>query len=189
MAARRAQDRPSVEIRRSRRRRRTVSAYRNGDTVVVLMPAGLSAAAEQRHVDDLLAKMQRRERRVQASDVDLAARAERLRATLLPEVPAAGSVRFVDNQQQRWGSCTEVDRSIRVSSRLRQLPRWVLDYVLVHELVHLVESAHGERFHQLVARYPEAARAQGFLHGYELGRSDREPGDAPDVPPVGDPVD
>jgi len=180
-----------VEIRRSRRRRRTVSAYRNGDTVVVLMPAGLSAAAEQRHVDELLTKMQRRERRAQVSDVELADRAERLRATLLPEVPVAGSVRFVDNQQQRWGSCTEIDRSIRVSSRLRPLPRWVLDYVLVHELAHLVEGAHGERFHQLVARYSDAARAQGFLHGYELGRAERRSGDADpaDVPPTGDPVD
>ena len=78
------------------------------------------------------------------------------------------SVRWVDNQHRRWGSCTPADRSIRLSSRLRSMPEYVVDYVLVHELVHLLEPNHDERFWAWVARYPRAERARGFLEGVEL---------------------
>jgi hypothetical protein len=82
----------------------------------------------------------------------------------------------VDNQHRRWGSCTPADRSIRLSSRLRSMPEYVVDYVLVHELAHLIEPSHDPRFWALVARYPRAERARGFLEGVELAR--HEPGDA-----------
>jgi predicted metal-dependent hydrolase len=176
---------PRVQIRRSRRRRRTVSAYRDGDTVVVLMPAGLSAAAEQRHVDDLLARLERRQSRRHPSDEALAERASRLRSRYLPEAPLPASVRYVDNQQQRWGSCTPADRTIRITSRLAQLPTWVLDYVLVHELAHLLESGHGPTFRALVSRYPDHDRAVGYLQGYTAGQAeprDRS-ADGPDAQP------
>jgi hypothetical protein len=73
-------------------------------------------------------------------------------------------------QQRRWGSCTSSDGSIRLSNRLASYPSWVLDYVLVHELAHLVHADHGPAFQALVARYPLAERATGFLiaKGYDL---------------------
>jgi hypothetical protein len=85
----------------------------------------------------------------------------------------------VDNQNRRWGSCTPADGTIRLSSRLRAMPEYVVDYVLVHELAHLVEPSHDARFWSLVARYPRAERARGFLEGVELGS-------ARDTPPTGD---
>ena len=39
------------------------------------------------------------------------------------------------------------------------MPSWVVDYVLVHELAHLLASGHGPQFQALVARYPHAERA------------------------------
>lgn len=162
-------DEPVVEIRRSTRRRRTVSAYRRGDTVVVLMPAGLSAAQERKHVDTLLARLANSRGRNRRTDTALAERAETLRRRYLPEAPAPSSIRFVDNQMRRWGSCTVLDRSIRLTSRLVAMPGWVLDYVIVHELAHLVETDHNARFDDLVARYPSSERAIGFLDGYDVG--------------------
>ncbi len=75
------------------------------------------------------------------------------------------TVRWVDNQNSRWGSCTPADRSIRLSRRLQGMPAWVIDYVLVHELAHLIEIGHTPTFWALVDRYPKAERAKGFLEG------------------------
>jgi hypothetical protein len=79
-------------------------------------------------------------------------------------------VRWVGNQRQRWGSCTVDDRAIRISDRLQGMPGYVLDYVLVHELAHLIEADHGPRFQALVAQYPHADRARGYLEGWSHAR-------------------
>ena len=70
------------------------------------------------------------------------------------------------------GSCSFEVGEIRISSRLARVPDWVLDYVLLHELTHLVESGHGPEFHRLMARYPRAERAEGFLDAMALGCAD-----------------
>ncbi|MGH8889748.1 MAG: M48 metallopeptidase family protein, partial [Acidothermaceae bacterium] len=82
------------------------------------------------------------------------------------------SVRWVANQNSRWGSCTPADRTIRLSERLRVMPSWVIDYVLVHELAHLIEIGHGPRFQELVDRYPKAERARGYLLGVSAAAGD-----------------
>ena len=161
-----------VEVRRSSRRRRTVTAYRESGRTVVLIPAAFSRAEEQRWVAQMVAKLQTREERRRRSlggDDELMARARALSAAHLDGVPQPASVRWVENQNRRWGSCTPADRTIRLSSRLRAMPEYVVDYVLVHELAHLVEPSHDAHFWSLVARYPRAERARGFLEGVELG--------------------
>ena len=163
---------PVVEVRRSRRRRRTVTAYREGQTVVVLVPASMTKAEEQRHVEALVARLLAREARTQAptGDEGLVDRARDLgRHYLAPQLgsaPVPSRVTWVGNQRRRWGSCTPADGTIRLSDRLRPMPGWVRDYVLLHELVHLVEANHTPRFHALVAAYPDADRARGYLEGY-----------------------
>jgi hypothetical protein len=162
-------------VRRSARRRRTVTAYRESGRTVVLIPAAFTPAEERRWVAQMVAKLQTREERRRRSlggDEQLMARARELAAAHLDGVPQPTSVRWVDNQQRRWGSCTPGDGSIRLSSRLRGMPEYVVDYVLVHELAHLIEPSHDQRFWALVGRYPRAERAQGFLEGVELTRAD-----------------
>ena len=161
--------RPRVEVRRSARRRRTVSAYRDGDgTLVVLLPARMSRAEEQQWVEVMLARVERSERRRRPSDVDLEKRARQLSDRYLEGLARPQAVRWVTNQGQRWGSCTPADRSIRLSARLQGMPGWVVDYVLLHELAHLLESGHTPTFWRLVERYPKAERARGFLEGVAL---------------------
>jgi predicted metal-dependent hydrolase len=155
-----------VEVRRSRRRRRTVSAYRDGDKIVVLIPATMSRAQEAEWVDTMVAKIQRREKRTQRSDDQLMRRARELSDLYLGGIAQPESVRWVDNQKSRWGSCTPGDRSIRLSTRLQGMPAWVVDYVLVHELAHLIEHGHDAKFWAWVDRYPKAERAKGFLLGW-----------------------
>lgn len=158
-----------VEVRRSARRRRTVTAYRQDGRTVVLIPASFTRSEERSWVDRMVAKLETREnrgRRSLGNDDELMTRARALSRAHLGGVQPT-SVRWVDNQHRRWGSCTPADGSIRLSSRLRGMPDYVVDYVLVHELAHLLEPAHDAAFWALVGRYPRAERALGYLEGVE----------------------
>jgi predicted metal-dependent hydrolase len=157
-----------VDVRRSTRRQRTVSAYRDGDTVVVLLPARMTKADERHWVAEMLRRLERseaRRRTPRSSDDDLMRRATELSAQYLQARAVPTSVRWVPPMRTRWGSATPADRTIRLSERLRETPAWVIDYVLVHELAHLIEPGHTPRFWELVGRYPRTERAIGFLHG------------------------
>jgi predicted metal-dependent hydrolase len=159
---------PVVEVRRSQRRRRTVSAYRDGERVVVLIPDQFSRAEENEWVDRMLARLAAREQRVRRTDAALLARARRLINRYLADYGGMAtpvSVRWVDNQNGRWGSCTPADRTIRISDRIQDMPDWVIDYVLLHELAHLVVPSHNDGFWELVGRYPKSERARGYLEG------------------------
>ncbi len=156
---------PVVEVRRSRKRRRTVAAYREDDKVVVLLPARFTRAEEKEWVATMLARLERSERRRRPSDVGLERRAAELGERYLDGRAVPDTVRWVANQRSRWGSCTPSDKAIRLSTRLQGMPAWVIDYVLVHELAHLIEARHTAEFWEWVDRYPKAERARGFLEG------------------------
>jgi predicted metal-dependent hydrolase len=174
----RPSDSPDVEVRRSRRRRRTVSAYRDGDRIVVMIPATMTRAQEAEWVETMVARLERSERRKQLTDDDLMRRATRLSDRHLGGMAVPESVRWVDNQSSRWGSCTPGDRTIRLSTRLQGMPVWVVDYVLVHELAHLLEPGHDEKFWSWVDRYPQAEKAKGYLLGWSAAaRLDPPPGE------------
>jgi predicted metal-dependent hydrolase len=162
---------PVVEVRRSRKRRRTVAAYREDDKVVVLVPARFTRAEEQEWVATMLARLERSEKRRRPSDAGLERRAAELSAKYLDGLAEPLQVRWVANQNSRWGSCTPSDRSIRLSMRLQGMPAWVIDYVLVHELAHLIEAGHTPTFWAWVDRYPKAERAKGFLEGVAAASS------------------
>lgn len=147
-----------VEVVRSARRRKTVQAREVDGVLRVTIPATMTAADEAHWV----AEMQRRvSRRRTAGTVDLDARARDLAAR--HDLPRPGAIRWVTNQGQRWGSCTPRDRTVRLSDRMAGFPRWVIDYVVVHELAHLVHADHSPAFWALVARYPLTERARGYL--------------------------
>jgi predicted metal-dependent hydrolase len=167
---------PRVEVRRSSRRTRTVTAYRERDTIVVLIPQRMSKADEHTYVRDMVQKLLAREERASAprGDEELVARAHHLAATYLApavdDMPEPAGVFWVTNQQQRWGSCTPNTGLIRLSHRLQSMPVWVVDYVLLHELAHLIEPSHSARFWDLVGRYPTAEKAKGYLEGFVAGQ-------------------
>ena len=173
-----------VEVRRSARRRRTVSAYRDGTRIVVLMPARFTRAEEQKWVREMVGRITSREqianvRGPRRNDATLAARARELVDLYLDSRAYPVSVRWVDTMTTRWASCTVEDATIRISSRLRVMPSWVLDYVLVHELAHLRVPGHGPKFWALVERYPKTERARGYLDGVSAAAAlQLEPGTA-----------
>lgn len=158
-------DTQHVEIRRSARRRRTVSAYRDGDRTIVLVPARMSRAEQERWATQMVAQLAAREARTRPSDEALVQRAEQLSRRYLGGRARPVSVRWSAHQNSRWGSCTVDDATIRLSTRLQGLPEWVIDYVLLHELAHLLVPGHGAEFWALLEGYPRTQRAWGYLEG------------------------
>lgn len=60
---------------------------------------------------------------------------------------------YVQRMRTRWGSCNPTARTIRLNTELAKKPRECLEYVVVHELVHLLEPTHNARFVALMDRY------------------------------------
>jgi len=160
-----AVENPRVEVRRSSRRKRTVSAYRDGDTIVVMIPARMTRAEEREWVDTMVGRVTKAENRRRPTDEALARRARLLSERFLDGLARPVSVRWVTNQNARWGSCTPADGTIRLSDRLQGMPPYVIDYVLLHELAHLLVHGHDGDFWQWVNRYDMTERARGFLEG------------------------
>jgi hypothetical protein len=161
-----------VELVAGTRRRRHVEGVLVGDVLRVAYPPRMSRVEAERIAAELRVRM---ERRVASDRLDLAARARALARR--HELPLPTRVEWSDRQQARWGSCDPGDGVIRVSRRLAAYPVWVLDYVLVHELAHLAVPDHGPHFQALVARYPKAERAVGFLIAKDLAPDDDTPDD------------
>jgi predicted metal-dependent hydrolase len=135
------------------------------------VPQRFSRAEEAKWVADMVAAVQAREARARrrgprADDTALQRRAGQLAASYLPAAVLPVTIRWVSTMRSRWASCTPVDRHIRLSTRLREMPTWVLDYVIVHELAHVLVAGHGSDFWALVSRYPATERARGYLEGH-----------------------
>lgn len=142
-----------------------MTAYREGDRTIVAIPARFTRAQEREWVQRMLRRLGDQERRRRPSDEQLSLRAAELSARYLGGKAAPTSVAWSTNQGRRWGSCTPSDGTIRISDRVQGMPRWVLDYVLLHELTHLLHAGHGPEFWSAVSAYPRADRARGFLDG------------------------
>jgi len=158
-------DKDAIEVRRSRRRRRTVSAYREGGRTIVLIPARFSADEERTWVDAMMRKLAAGDKRRRPSDQQLLERAADLSRRYLDGRAKPLSIAWVTNQNSRWGSCTPSEGTIRISARVKGMPAWVLDYVILHELTHLLQPGHGLEFWTLLESYPRTERARGYLEG------------------------
>jgi predicted metal-dependent hydrolase len=146
-----------VEIVRSARRRRTVGAQVKGGVLVVTVPSWMSRRDAEQHAE---AFRRRFGKRLAANEVDLPRRAAEL--AVAHDLPQPTRIAWRE-MSSRWGSCTPATGEIRIATAVGGFPPWVLDYVIVHELAHLLEANHSARFWKLVGRYPRAERARGYL--------------------------
>lgn len=161
-----------VEIRRSNRRKKSVTAFREHGKTVVVIPARLPAREIDDFVKELVGKLDARDAKT-SSLAALEKRAAHLVKTYLDHdviglhrVPV--SIKWVTNQNSRWGSCTPDDGNIRLSHRLREMPNYVIECVLLHELIHLIVNDHSAAFYEYMNRYPHYEKAEAYLDGYAL---------------------
>ncbi|WP_291473100.1 SprT-like domain-containing protein [Corynebacterium sp.] len=159
---------PDVEIRLSAKRRRTIAARMEAGKVVVLAPLSMSAKELRSSATELVEKVKRRHTGAsQTGESDaLMRRARTLNQKYLENRAEFTSVKWVTNMSRRWGSCSVDSGRIRISSRLKDVPEYVLDSVLIHEMVHTWIPDHGPEFKEWAAKAPYADRATGYLEAY-----------------------
>lgn len=152
-----------VEVRRSERRRKTISAQIVGDALIVSVPANLSRAEEHEWVARMAARLSERKRTDRLNGDDALARRAALLADRYMDGVRPREITWIKTQKTRWGYCIPADGTIRIASPLADYPEWVRDYVIVHELAHLRVPDHSDAFWNLTNRYPLTERARGYL--------------------------
>lgn len=159
-----------IEVRRSAKRRRTVNAAFRDGKAVISIPGHFTTAQESEWVQRMVARLEQRTAQTQRPDPknregELAQRAAELSRRYLGGAARPVSVRWVSNQNSRWGSATPARGTIRLSDKLQGMPGWVVDYVLLHELAHLIEASHSPAFWRLLEPYPHTETAKAYLQG------------------------
>ncbi len=161
---------PPVVVLRSARRKRTVSADIRDGSIVVSIPAHFTVAQERKWVARMVAKLESKfgigtSAEHGGGSAGLHERALALARTYLDGDGLPCTIEWVTNQNSRWGSATPARRSIRLSHKLQGMPEWVVDYVILHEMAHLIESSHSPAFWRLLESYPHTATAKAYLAG------------------------
>ena len=146
----------------------------------MLIPARFSADEERTWVEAMILRLAAGDKRRRPSDEQLLERANDLSRRFLGGLASPVSIAWVTNQNSRWGSCTPADGTIRISARVKGMPPWVLDYVILHELTHLLQPGHGGEFWTLLESYPRTERARGYLEGVAATAGLRWPDDVAD---------
>ncbi len=162
-------DLPAYRVIRKERRRRSVSAYRQGGVIEIHIPAKMSRRQEIEIIPEMISMVLRREARERKTDLELMQIGIELLTQYLPEFDTHPASINWRNMNERWGSCTTVDRTIRISDRLVGSPAYVLNYIIFHELIHLQVPNHDSDFYNYLSRYPDAVKAEAFLEGFEIG--------------------
>lgn len=163
----RAIARGEIEVRRSAKRKKTVAVSKEIETYVLRTPVRYSVENNIRSLTDLFNRLSARDH---SSAADLAALADEMSERYFAGRLRPASIRWVTNQNlSRWASTTTSTGDIRISHRLQTVPRWVLETVVVHELVHLQIGPHSKEFHALANRHPRQADAKLYLEGFSDG--------------------
>lgn len=171
-----------LRVVRHRRARRYILRMTDRGELRLTVPQRASLAAGVRFVETqgawIAREHQRREQRAAACDADEQARLRALAADVLParclELAARHGLTVtrvtIRNQRSRWGSCS-TRGVISLNWRLMQMPAFVADYVILHELMHLRQPNHSRAFWREVAAVcAEWREAERWLrrHGREL---------------------
>lgn len=153
-----------IKVMRSGKRKRTISARLVGNVMVVHAPARIPEADLEKIIDKFKKSFEKKQFKRKLNDTkDLGEIAERLNNDYFNGSLNIKSIEYVTSQSRSFGSCSCRMREIRLSHRLTKMPDWVRDYVIIHEMAHLIEPNHSKSFWSIVSRYGLAERARGYL--------------------------
>ena len=150
-----------IVIQRSKRRKKTLQATFKNHIVKILAPSTASDTEINKFLDKFLKKLERKDI-ILNNDKELLSRANKLKKKFIPDAPDFTIV-FQESLKRTWGKCFTNQRKIIINPVLATYPKWVLDFVIVHEIAHLLIPNHGKEFRSLVDRFKLKERAVGFL--------------------------
>ncbi len=154
-----------IKIIRSPKRRRTVSAKMVNDCLIVSAPLRLSEENLTKIVSDFKLKFEKKKLKEELDrNQPLASIAAALNKRYFNGELEINSIEYVTDQNTKYGCCNYNKGHIRISHKVGLMPKWVRDYVLIHELAHLIVPNHSKDFWDIVYRYKFAERARGFLY-------------------------
>ncbi len=163
-----------VKIIRSSRRKKTISAKEVGEMIYLYLPTGLSREQESGYVQWAKKKTEVRQRKdmlkAQNADQELSKLADKFNKKYFKGELTWEKICYSTQQNSRmFGVCNISQKKIRISDRLITMPKFVHDYVVIHELAHLKMLKHNKEFWELVNQYPKAERARGYLMAVGMG--------------------
>jgi len=162
-------DLPEYRVIRKERRKRSISAFRQAGVIEIHIPARLSKRQELELIPEMIEMVLKREAKARKGDDQLLKIALEVLESYLPDFYERPTSITWRSMNERWGSCTTVDGTIRISDRLINAPDYVLKYIIFHELIHLRVHAHDQNFYEYLQRYTDQVKAEAFLDGYEIG--------------------
>ncbi len=152
----------SVRVIRSPRRKKTVEAKLRGRELFVYIPASATKGEEEQWVKLFVRKFEKK-LGMGRDDRYLRRKFEAFNRHYFDGRLEVEKIEFSKRMTSRFGGCNPKRRTIRLSERLKHMPEWVLDYVLIHEMAHLLYPNHSKAFWKKVYEYKYAERARGFL--------------------------
>jgi len=170
----------ALELKVVRKRVKNINARLHGKTLSVSAPHRVPVAELEESIVELARTLVRRSRAdVVNADGGAEAIARKV-AARFPDPPEVAEVRFVTNQTAQWGSYSRQTGIVRLNAALRQMPPWVLEAVVSHELAHTFYLDHSPAFWELARSVcPKTDRARAFLEGVSWMAAAWE-----DMPPV-----
>jgi len=156
----------ALELRVIRKRVKNINARLRGKTLLVSAPHRVPAGELEETILQLARRLVRRGRADVVNSDGGAETIARKVAARFSDPPEVAEVRFVTNQRARWGSYSSQTGVVRLNAALRQMPPWVLEAVVAHELAHSFHLDHSPAFWELVRSVcPKTDRARAFLEG------------------------
>jgi predicted metal-dependent hydrolase len=153
-----------IQVIRSPARKKTIQAKMVGQTLQVYLPLGMKPEEEKKLIEKMKEKLQKKQQKKHLNQDDyLLTKFKEFNLQYFQGKLKVKSLEFVTNQTRVNGSCTPNNGTIRLSHKLLEMPRWVLDYVIMHEMTHLQYPNHSKGFWTKVGEYKYTERARGFL--------------------------
>ena len=156
----------ALDLKVVRKRVKNINARLHGKILSVSAPHRVSVRELDETIVELARTLVRRSRAVALNSDGGAEAIARKVAARFPNPPEVAEVRFVTNQTTQWGSYSRQTGVVRLNAALRQMPPWVLEAVVAHELAHTFHLDHSPAFWELVRSVcPKTDRARAFLEG------------------------